>query len=187
MGCDQIVERYTDYRDGLLEEAERRQVEEHLSRCACCARYDRVMRRGLEILADMPCAEASDDFMPRLRYRLYSMDCGAATARGRFGGSAALVGVAAVGLLALFWLPFASRVPLEMELPAVSALPPTATEVEIPSLFRTGPFVSTLLIEEDVNPGGDLQEYEWPPRLRAQPIVAIEAPYLRAESEFFDR
>ena len=74
-----------------------------------------------------------------------------------------------------------------MELPAVSALPPTATEVEIPSLFRTGPFVSTLLIEEDVNPGGDLQEYEWPPRLRAQPIVAIEAPYLRAESEFFDR
>jgi hypothetical protein len=187
MVCDQFVERYTEYRDGLLAPEARREVEEHLDRCPCCTRYDRVMQRGLNILAEIPCAESSDDFMPRLRHRLYNVDCGSVDGKRHFGGSAALIGVAAVGLLALFWLPFAASVPVEMELPAVSAkLPPPGTE-EVPSLFRSGPFVSTLLLEEDSYPDGNLQEFEWPPRLRAMSAAAIEAPYLRSETKLFDR
>ena len=30
------------------------EVEEHLASCSCCARYDRVMNRGLELLSDLP-------------------------------------------------------------------------------------------------------------------------------------
>ena len=137
MSCDQFIERYTDFRDGLLDVAATAEVEEHLAACPCCARYDRVMRRGLELLSDIPQAESSDDFMPRLRHRLYNVDCGVTEGRRSFGGSAALVGVAAVGLLALFWLPFAASVPLEMELPAVSAQYPPPGSGDLPSRFRS--------------------------------------------------
>jgi hypothetical protein len=187
MSCDQFIERYTEYRDGLLDARTLAEVEEHLVSCSCCARYDRVMNRGLELLSDLPCAESSDDFMPRLRHRLYNVDCGVSEGRRSFGGSAALVGVAAVGLLALFWLPFAATVPLEMELPAVSARydPPAASE--LPSLFRSGPFVTTLLVEDESYLDGYLTEFEWPPRPQASSAVAIEASYLRSEPALFNR
>ena len=61
------------------------------------------------------------------------------------GGMNAAIGI----LLALFWLPFAASVPLEMELPAVSAQYPPEGSLEPPSLFRSGPFVPTLLLEEE--------------------------------------
>ena len=187
MRCDEFIEVYTDYRDGLLDAETVERVEAHLDCCACCARYERVMQRGLELLSDIPSAQSSEDFMPRLRHRLYNVDCGVTEGRRSFGGSAALVGVAAVGLLALFWLPFAANVPLEMELPAVSAQFPPPGSYDVPSLFRSGPFVSTLLIEADSNLDGYLTEYEWPPRPQPRSAVAIEASYLRSEPSLFNR
>ena len=124
--------------------------------------------------------------MPRLRHRLYNVDCGVAEGRRSFGGSAALVGVAAVGLLALFWRPFAASVPLEMELPAVSAQFPPPGSVELPSLFRSGPFVTTLLLEDDTHLDGYLTEFEWPP-LQQHSAVTIEASYLASEPALFNR
>ncbi|MBT8462350.1 MAG: zf-HC2 domain-containing protein [Gemmatimonadetes bacterium] len=186
MSCDQFVERYTDFRDGLLDAETREEVQMHLASCSCCARYDRVMQRGLELLSDLPLTESSDDFMPRLRHRLYNVDCGVERRRS-FGGSAALVGVAAVGLLALFWLPFAASVPLEMELPAVSAQFPPPGSVEMPSLFRSGPFVTTLLLEDESHLDGYLTEFQWPPPPQLRSSVAIEASYLRSEPALFNR
>ena len=182
MSCDRFIELYTDYRDGVLTPALHAEVEEHLEECPCCERYHRVMQRGLEILSSVPSAESSDDFMPRLRHRLYNVDCGITEGRRRFGGSAALIGVAAVGLLALFWLPFAATVPVEMELAPVSAHAPPPGAEEVPALFRSGPFVSTLLLEDETYLDGELQEFEWSPRLQAESAVAIEASYLKSES-----
>ncbi|MEK6255526.1 MAG: hypothetical protein N2B05_12590 [Gemmatimonadales bacterium] len=187
MSCDRFIERYTDFRDGLLDVEAPVEVESHLAACACCARYDRVMRRGLELLSDIPLPESSDDFMPRLRHRLYNVDCGVPDGRRSFGGSAALIGVAAVGLLALFWLPFAASVPLEMELPAVSAQFPPERSLEPPSLFRSGPFVTTLLLEDESHLDGYLTEFEWPPLPQSHSAVAIEASYLRSEPALFNR
>jgi len=187
MSCDLLIERYSDFRDGLLDPETRAEVESHLADCPCCARYHRVMQRGLELLTDIPPAESSDDFMPRLRHRLYNVDCGVTEGRRSFGGSAALVGVAAVGLLALFWLPFAASVPVEMELPAISAQLPPPGAGELPALFRSGPFVSTLLLEDESHLDGYLPEYEWPPRPQTFSVVAIEASYLRSEPALFDR
>jgi hypothetical protein len=179
MSCDRFIEMYTDYRDGVLGSEQQAELEAHLESCPCCARYDRVMKQGLELLSSMPSAESSDDFMPRLRHRLYNVDCGVAEGSRRFGGSAALIGVAAVGLLALFWLPFAATVPVEMELAPVSAHAPPPAADEVPALFRSGPFVSTLLVEDESYLDGDLPEFEWPPREQAASAVAIEASYLR--------
>lgn len=187
MSCEQFIERYTDFRDGLLDPDALAEVETHLAACESCCRYDRVMRRGLELLAGIPAPESSDDFMPRLRHRLYNVDCGVAEGRKSFGGSAALVGVAAVGLLALFWLPFAATVPLEMELPAVSAQYPPQGSTELPSLFRTGPFVTTLLLEDESHLDGYLTEFEWPPLPQSRFAVAIEASYLRQGPALFNR
>ncbi|MCL7971370.1 MAG: hypothetical protein M8866_04635 [marine benthic group bacterium] len=187
MSCDQFIERYTDFRDGLLDSETRAEVEGHLADCACCERYHRVMQRGLELLSDIPSAESSDDFMPRLRHRLYNVDCGVTEGRRSFGGSAALVGVAAVGLLALFWLPFAASVPLEMELAAVSVQPPPPGSADLPSLFRSGPFVSTLRVEGDSYTDGYLTEFEWPPASAVHTAVAIEASYLRSEPAHLNR
>jgi hypothetical protein len=187
MHCDHFVERYSEFRDGTLVPEQMETCTAHVESCPRCARYDHVMQRGLAILADVPSAESSDDFMPRLRHRLYNVDCGLVESRRRFGGSAALIGVAAVGLLALFWLPFAANVPMEMELPAVSAQLRPAGPDEVPSLFRSGPFVTTLLLEDDVSLDGDLPEFEWPPRPQAQFAVAIGASYLRSEAELFRR
>jgi hypothetical protein len=182
MSCDRFIELYSDFRDGVLGPQECAELEAHRESCPCCARYHRVMQRGLEILSTVPSAESSDDFMPRLRHRLYNVDCGVTESRKRFGGSAALIGVAAVGLLALFWLPFAATVPVEMELPPISAQAPLPGADELPALFRSGPFVTTLLVEDESYLDGDLPEFEWPPRLQAQSAVAIEAFYLRPES-----
>jgi len=187
MSCDHFIERYTDYRDGLLDADTTAEVETHLAACPCCARYDRVMRRGLELLSDIPCPESSDDFMPRLRHRLYNVDYGVAEGRRSFGGSAALVGVAAVGLLALFWLPFAASVPLEMELPAVSAQFPPPGSMEVPSLFRSGPFVTTLLLEDETHLDGYLTEFEWPPLRQSYSAVTVEASYLASGPALFNR
>jgi hypothetical protein len=186
MSCDEFIEVYTDFRDGLLDAEARERAEAHLAACPCCKRYHRVMQQGLDLLTSIPPAQSSEDFMPRLRHRLYNVDCGVTEGRRSFGGSAALVGVAAVGLLALFWLPFAASVPLEMELPAVSAHYPPPGSEDVPSLFRSGPFVTTLLIEEESNLDGYLAEYEWPPRPQT-PSVAIEASYLRSEPALFSR
>lgn len=187
MSCDQFIERYTDFRDDLLDAGTRAEIERHLGECPCCARYHRVMQKGLELLSDIPPAESSDDFMPRLRHRLYNVDCGVAEGRRSFGGSAALVGVAAVGLLALFWLPFAASVPLEMELAAVSVQPPPPGSDDLPSLFRRGPFVTTLRIEGEPNVDGYLTEFEWPPAPEVHTAVPIEASYLRSEPALFNR
>ena len=182
MSCEQFIQFYSEYRDGVLCPDERADLEAHLESCPCCARYHRVMQQGLELLSSVPSAESSDDFMPRLRHRLYNVDCGVTEGRRRFGGSAALIGVAAVGLLALFWLPFAASVPVEMELAPVSAHAPPPGAEEVPALFRSGPFVSTLLLEDESYLDGDLPEFEWPPRQKALSAVAIEASYLRAEA-----
>ena len=120
------------------------EFEKEIACCSTYSRYDAVMKEGIDLLAELPRPESSDDFMPRLRHRLYNVDQGiTSTSRWR-GGSAALLGMAGVGILALFWLPFAATVPLELELPAVAVQTPGASAEAVPALFRRGPFLDTV-------------------------------------------
>jgi hypothetical protein len=81
--------------------------------------------------------------LPRLKHRLYHVDDGPRLAESRHLGSAALIAVASVGVLALAWLPFANRVAMEVELPPVAvSLPAGSTASQMtPALFSSGPFV----------------------------------------------
>lgn len=128
MECDEFISGYSSYRDGLLEPGREERFRRHLEACRSCARYDRVVRKGTEVLRDLPRPEPSPDFLSRLRHRIYHLRDGIPLT-GYRGGSAAAVAVAAVGLLAFAWLPFATRVPVEVELPTVAVEEPARADV----------------------------------------------------------
>lgn len=128
MECEAFLEGYSDYLDGLLGAATEEEFERHIRECEHCARYDRVVQRGLALCHELPDIDGSPDFLPRLRHRIYHLEDGIPMSSVRPGGSAALVAVAAVGLLAFAWLPFATSVPVEVELPAVAARAPRGGE-----------------------------------------------------------
>lgn len=180
--CNRFLQEYSDYRDGALSADHEAEFREHVAMCPCCDRYDRVLRAGSELLAHLPSEHPADDFMPRLQHRLYNVDEGLTEMpANRFAGGAALVGVAAVGLLALFWLPFAATVPFEMQLDPVAAFVLPATEVDVPTLFRQGPFV-----DASIRDGGRILEAGaaiWKPRSHVHPTVILESDaWLRASA-----
>lgn len=141
MGCEDFLEGYSNFVDGRFEPPVHATFETHLESCDSCARYHRVVQRGLFIYRNLPELQPSSDFLPRLRHRLYHVDDEERLTGGTPVGSAALVAVAAVGFLALAWLPFATRLSVEVELPPVAVEPPP-TEAGVPSLFSSGPFIA---------------------------------------------
>lgn len=143
MSCDEFIQGYSEYRDGQLSAEARVRFERHLSRCDHCARYHSVVDRGVGLWCDLPGAEPSPDFLPRLQHRLYHVDDAARLTSRRALGSAALVAVATVGLLAVTWLPFATRMTVEIELPPVAVKVPAAAAAQRqPGLFDDGPYIS---------------------------------------------
>lgn len=164
MECKEFLESYSSYLDGLASEDRQRAFREHIESCESCARYDRVVQRGLRVFRNLPRLDPSPDFLPRLRHRIYHIQDDIPAHSMRHGGSAALLAVAAVGLLALAWLPFASQMPIEVQLPEVAVERPTVDrDASMPSLFDRGPFVTPAaggggwsVVEESAWEGRDL-------------------------------
>src|SRR5207244_7298212 len=51
MTCAEFLDRYTDFRDGLITAPrELRRFERHLACCPACRRYDTAVRRGVRAL-----------------------------------------------------------------------------------------------------------------------------------------
>lgn len=106
MDCDTFLNGHSDYRDGLLMLPDRVAFEAHLRECASCARYDRVLAGGVQVLRAQPELDVSDDFMDRLQHRLYHVDDEMAAARRRRGpvsrgAAAALAAAASIAAVAL--------------------------------------------------------------------------------------
>src|SRR5207244_11245137 len=71
MTCAELLDRYTDFRDGLISAPrELRRFERHLAQCAACRRYDTAVRRGVLALQAAATIEPSRDFRRRLDARL---------------------------------------------------------------------------------------------------------------------
>src|SRR3989442_14038286 len=67
MTCAEFLERYTDFRDGLITAPrELRRFERHLARCAGCRRYDTAVRRGGLAVQAVETIEPSRHFRRRL-------------------------------------------------------------------------------------------------------------------------
>jgi|GEM_PF-446370 len=105
MTCQEFLARHAEYMDELLPASEVARWEAHISACASCARYDRVVRRGVELLRAAPQIEPSSDFFPRLQHRIYNLED---EMRGghRGPGAGAMASLAIAGVLAfLAWSP----------------------------------------------------------------------------------
>jgi hypothetical protein len=71
MDCIEFLARYSDYDDSLLTRAELERFHAHLSGCASCSRYDRVLRKGRMLARQRSPLQGGDEFMPRLHRRLW--------------------------------------------------------------------------------------------------------------------
>lgn len=102
--CSEIVAQHGDYLDGLLAPHDAARVQWHLSTCDSCARYDRVVRRGIDLVRELPEITPSEDFEQRLQHRIFHVQDGVSLAEPRAAGAAATLAVAGVIAL-LAWSP----------------------------------------------------------------------------------
>ncbi|HEX4573936.1 MAG TPA: zf-HC2 domain-containing protein [Gemmatimonadales bacterium] len=101
MTCAEFLDRYTDYRDGLITAPrDLRRCERHLAQCAACRRYDAAVRRGVRALQTVTTIEVSPDFRRHLDARLEGERRAARQVPARARIAAALFLVAALALVA---------------------------------------------------------------------------------------
>jgi anti-sigma factor RsiW len=105
MTCQEFLARHLEYTDESLPPEEAARWRDHIASCPSCARYDRVVRRGLTLLRSLPEVEPSEDFFPRLQHRIYNLDDDSPDG-SRASGTSAVVSLAIAGVLALLaWSP----------------------------------------------------------------------------------
>ena len=102
MSCDEFLARHSEYMDGLLPPMVLARLGAHASVCGSCARYDRIIRKGIELARDLPDVQPSEDFELRLQHRIFHME-DARAFQPRTGAATALAVAAAIALLA--WSP----------------------------------------------------------------------------------
>jgi len=100
MICREFLDRYTEFRDGLIAAPrELRRFQRHLAQCAGCRRYDAALRRGVAALQDVETIEPSADFRRKLDARLAAERSRDAAVPASAGLVAAMLVLVAVSLL----------------------------------------------------------------------------------------
>jgi anti-sigma factor RsiW len=123
--CKTFLAQYSDYRDGELPWTEREEMDAHADACPSCARYDRVVHRGIDVFRTLPDIEVSDDFGERLKWRLHQADYEMSLERRRASPSQAIGTLALAAAVALAaWVPLMHPRPFVGRLPAVAAAAP---------------------------------------------------------------
>jgi anti-sigma factor RsiW len=117
MTCKEFLETHSEYMDGVLAPAEATQCRAHLDGCAGCARYDRVVRKGVQLLTGLPPLEPTADLVQKVHRRTAAIE-----REPRMDGLTWAVSVAAV-LALLAWSPLLRNV-FETE-----AVPPSAATI----------------------------------------------------------
>jgi len=134
MICGEFLDRYTEFRDGLIATPrELRRFQRHLAQCPACRRYDAALRHGVQALHAAAPIQPSADFRRRLDARLAREQAPDAAVPAQAGLVAAMLVLVALSLLVLE----AGRRP---QLAQAPALPPAASPKPVanPGL----PFVS---------------------------------------------
>jgi hypothetical protein len=105
MRCEDFLSRHGEYLDGGLTLTDASQMRAHIVRCSTCARYDRIVRKGLTLVNELPEVQPSLDFEQRLQHRILSLEDEMTFTQQRpaVGVAAALAVAAMIALLA--WSP----------------------------------------------------------------------------------
>jgi len=100
MICREFLDRYTEFRDGLIAAPrELRRFQRHLAQCAGCRRYDAALRRGVTALQEVETIEPSADFRRKLDARLAAERSRDAAVPASAGLVAAMLVLVALSLL----------------------------------------------------------------------------------------
>lgn len=111
MTCQESLTLYSEYLDGALPEGVRERFEVHLALCESCARYHRVVRKGLRLVHEMPEVEPSSDFHERLQHRIFHLMDERLEPRRR-GRTGTVASIAALGMIAFaLWQPGGEETP----------------------------------------------------------------------------
>ena len=70
MDCCEFREKYSEFADGVLDDAAELRARRHLALCSACRRFDAAFRLGVSALRDLPSVDVSGRFSDRLRGRL---------------------------------------------------------------------------------------------------------------------
>jgi len=104
MNCTDFLARFSDFLDGSLPAEEVTAMDEHAASCPSCGRYRVVVENGASILRSLPEPELREDFVPRLRHRIYSVDEERSAAEQSGTPALTVLGIAIL-LTALAWAP----------------------------------------------------------------------------------
>ena len=132
MTCVEFLERYTDFRDGLITAPrELRRFTRHVAQCPACRRYDAALRRGVQALQALQAAQTiqpSPAFRRRLDARL-ARERRRGQVPARAGIAAALFVAAALAMVALEGVrrPPVAQAPVLPRVPFVSFQDPRAS------------------------------------------------------------
>ena len=119
MTCAECIALSGDYVDGLIDAFGRSRFEDHLRLCPACARYVRVVRRGLEVVHALAPVEPSPEFRIRLHRRLHGLaDERRVRAIPVLAGAGVTVALAAAVAVAA-WLPLLPNTQAPAELASV--------------------------------------------------------------------
>jgi len=180
MTCQEFLARYSDYLDEMLDPVEAARMHHHLVGCASCARYDRVVRRGLELVRELPVVEPSPDFEPRLQHRLFHVRDERVDERA--SGASAVVALAIAGMLAaIAWSPLLREEPLTIDLPAIQARAPGGTvRAPAPAAFSLQAAWPDQRRAREAEDAADAQRWWWgapiPEAGTGWPMAELSAP-----------
>jgi hypothetical protein len=109
MTCQQCIALATEFVEELMSPADAVRFQNHIAQCASCARYQRVLAKGLTLVHQVPDVEPSSDFVLQLHRRLRAVD-DEMLARQRSVTSGVTVALALAGLVAFAaWSPLLIR------------------------------------------------------------------------------
>lgn len=140
VNCERFLDEYSSFRDGELPLWEQVAFRAHMDECPSCARYDRVLREGTELLGELPRLEVSEDFCARLQHRIWHEDLDRLEHRRRsrtvrFAGGVGLAAALAGMGVGLSLRPGGEAVPalapVAVESPDVGAYVVDAPHVEV--------------------------------------------------------
>ena len=128
LSCSDCLARHSEFLDGVMDSGTEALWQAHIAGCADCARYDRVLRRGLTLLSARPQLEPTPDFIVHLQHRLAVEDRNMVMRPVR---SLAVASISVAAMLAFVaWLPVVLFSDAAQPAVAVSApASPVATEI----------------------------------------------------------
>ena len=137
MTCSDYIKNFSDLIDGNTAEEDLQAFEEHLHECSACSRHRHVIEQGSALLRTLPKPKLSENFVPRLRHRLYHVDDQHTLRSATSVAMPAALLTVAVVLLIVSWLPVIRDTTPEIALETVVVEQPLLQVTRQPSVMSS--------------------------------------------------